>query len=579
MFRIVYIIVLLIQVPCLMAQSPSESLLNSLEYEELLTLFNDFEGDSLAQEKIARTYLERAKVDGDTVKVARGYDRLARIFHPQKNLLYADSLIAYTKDWEHITYPGLGYIIKGYEYFLLDDIRNEFLNNKIAYEQSIRSKNLIHQVFLLDNLSKARVEWGSASKALELQILRHKILTSKEFYKNFRESTRKEIRNNLKYLYSKEIIDSYRNFVIIYSKIEDYILAKKYLDSINLELKDFKGWDYNYYKNWYLDAKMETSFYTNNFNYCVFLADSILKNEIAHFRSNYFVKNAYVYKGLALSKINKNYNGIKFLLMADSIYSYKNINSSLKSDILLFTNLNSFYKEQKNHKNQIKYLDKLLYLDSISMVNYQFIEPEIIKSFDTPVLLQEKEAAILQLQQENSLSKRYLILGGGLLLFLLALSALLYRQKILFKKRFKALLQNNPQETPAAGPSISEEIIEDILQKLKKFEAGAHFKNPEVSLNFLAKKFGTNSTYLSKVLNVYKEKNLSQYLNDLRVAYAIEQIKEDSNFRKYSIEAIAKECGYRNATSFSRAFYKKTGIYPSFFVNEWNKQLNERSLS
>ena len=244
----------------------------------------------MAQEKIARTYLERAKVDGDTVKVARGYDRLARIFHPQKNLLYADSLIAYTKDWEHITYPGLGYIIKGYEYFLLDDIRNEFLNNKIAYEQSIRSKNLIHQVFLLDNLSKARVEWGSASKALELQILRHKILTSKEFYKNFRESTRKEIRNNLKYLYSKEIIDSYRNFVIIYSKIEDYILAKKYLDSINLELKDFKGWDYNYYKNWYLDAKMETSFYTNNFNYCVFLADSILKNEIAHFRSNYFVK-------------------------------------------------------------------------------------------------------------------------------------------------------------------------------------------------------------------------------------------------------------------------------------------------
>ena len=67
-----------------MAQSPSESLLNSLEYEELLTLFNDFEGDSLAQEKIARTYLERAKVDGDTVKVARGYDRLARIFQPHR---------------------------------------------------------------------------------------------------------------------------------------------------------------------------------------------------------------------------------------------------------------------------------------------------------------------------------------------------------------------------------------------------------------------------------------------------------------------------------------------------------------
>ena len=152
-----------------MAQSPSESLLNSLEYEELLTLFNDFEGDSLAQEKIARTYLDRAKVDGDTVKVARGYDRLARIFHPQKNLLYADSLIAYTKDWEHITYPGLGYILRSIANEKKGNLRGQYADLKRAYNESQKVNNLLNVAFSLLKLSSVRLNWGDPKGGLEFQ--------------------------------------------------------------------------------------------------------------------------------------------------------------------------------------------------------------------------------------------------------------------------------------------------------------------------------------------------------------------------------------------------------------------------
>jgi len=63
-----------------------------------------------------------------------------------------------------------------------------------------------------------------------------------------------------------------------------------------------------------------------------------------------------------------------------------------------------------------------------------------------------------------------------------------------------------------------------------------------------------------------KGKNFSSYLSDLRVDYAIDRIKNNSQFRLYSIKAIAEETGFKNTESFSKAFHKKTGIYPSYFI-------------
>ena len=114
--RIFYIISALIFTigPISHAQVPNDKYLEIVDYEELLTLFNVYEGDSLVQKKIIDIYLSRAKEDNDTIKIARSFDRLARIFSSKKNISYADSLIDYTRDWKHITYPAIGYIIQGY---------------------------------------------------------------------------------------------------------------------------------------------------------------------------------------------------------------------------------------------------------------------------------------------------------------------------------------------------------------------------------------------------------------------------------------------------------------------------------
>lgn len=111
----------------------------------------------------------------------------------------------------------------------------------------------------------------------------------------------------------------------------------------------------------------------------------------------------------------------------------------------------------------------------------------------------------------------------------------------------------------------------DILNNLKVFEENNSFINNNITLNNLSKDLKTNSSYLSKVINQYKNNTFSNYINDLRIEYAINELKQNPQFRNYTIKAISEEVGFNNAESFSKAFYKKNQIYPSFFIKQLNK--------
>ena len=122
---------------------------------------------------------------------------------------------------------------------------------------------------------------------------------------------------------------------------------------------------------------------------------------------------------------------------------------------------------------------------------------------------------------------------------------------------------------------LSEDIVKDLLKKLISFEKQKKYLITNVKLNDLAKEFETNSTYLSRTINQFKNKNFSQYVNDLRIDYSIAKITEDHKFRKYTIKAIAEEVGFSNSESFSKAFYNKTGIQPSYFIKKLEENSNK----
>lgn len=113
---------------------------------------------------------------------------------------------------------------------------------------------------------------------------------------------------------------------------------------------------------------------------------------------------------------------------------------------------------------------------------------------------------------------------------------------------------------------ISGDIVEELLEKLDRFERNKKHLNSNLSLNKLAKELHTNQNYLSRVINLKMEKNFPQYLNDLRIRYAVNELKTNKIFRKHAIKAIAEECGYSPGSSFSRVFYITTGIQPSYYI-------------
>lgn len=73
---------------------------------------------------------------------------------------------------------------------------------------------------------------------------------------------------------------------------------------------------------------------------------------------------------------------------------------------------------------------------------------------------------------------------------------------------------------------------------------------------------------MSKVINTCKNKSFTNYLNDLRIDYAIQQIAEDQKLRTYTIAGIADEMGYNDKQAFSAAFKRKTGITISAYIKE-----------
>ncbi|PQB09094.1 hypothetical protein BST83_00020 [Polaribacter filamentus] len=122
---------------------------------------------------------------------------------------------------------------------------------------------------------------------------------------------------------------------------------------------------------------------------------------------------------------------------------------------------------------------------------------------------------------------------------------------------------------------LSEELVKDVLNKLLIFEKSNKFIKNDYTLNSLAKELKTNSTYLSKIINSSKQVNFSNYLNKIRIEYAIEKLTTDKTIRNYTVQAIAEDVGFNKAQSFSTAFQKQTGISITYFIKQINNKPTE----
>lgn len=91
------------------------------------------------------------------------------------------------------------------------------------------------------------------------------------------------------------------------------------------------------------------------------------------------------------------------------------------------------------------------------------------------------------------------------------------------------------------------------------------FLDSRLSIKTVADKLGISVNHLSQVINQQSGKNFFRFINEYRVDEAKKLLLDQSN-QKYTILAIAYDCGFNSKSSFNTIFKQYTGKTPSDYI-------------
>lgn len=115
---------------------------------------------------------------------------------------------------------------------------------------------------------------------------------------------------------------------------------------------------------------------------------------------------------------------------------------------------------------------------------------------------------------------------------------------------------------------LKEELVASLLLVMKEQEP---YTNPRVRIDDIAELAGTNTKYLSQLINEHFGKNFHGFLNDYRCA-KVAKLFHDHSYDDYSIEGIAETCGFHSRSTFVASFKKFSGKLPSEYRNSIPKK-------
>lgn len=120
-----------------------------------------------------------------------------------------------------------------------------------------------------------------------------------------------------------------------------------------------------------------------------------------------------------------------------------------------------------------------------------------------------------------------------------------------------------PKEKEAAYRSlVNPRLMDDLKDRiLEVIVMQKKFKDKEYSARRLAEDLGTNTRYISAVVNVKFHMNYTSFVNKHRIEEAM-SILIDKRYKDLRIEEVSDMVGFSNRQSFYASFYKLTGITP-----------------
>jgi len=492
-----------------------------------------------AEEKYAEAYILKGKKEKDTTEISNGYYMMIYAKSYEKSKNYIDSIIEITKNNINYYQPAKVYLLKATDYGNKGNYVSAFKSLKKAENSAIISgnKSLLFEIKYIN--SRLKTDIGSYEES-------NKILKEVMPYTKEKGNIRSQIisswaiGNNYNLLKQPDSALKITEKIIPLSlKTRDSVIYYKLLLSTAISYYDKENYQAS------LDSifKIKKLYDTNNYNYSI----DILIN--LYLAKNYL-------------KQNKTDLGVNFLKKVDTISTSNSYyHSSIRENYSL---LYDYYKEKKDVKNQLLYINKLLKTDSILDNDFSYMLKNTTTQVISEQLNSEKEAIIKSLKKDDYQKK---VIVAVLLLFSGVLLIILFKNNTK-RKLYKNHLKKLSIKKKDNSHKIDIDIKNRILEGLKEIEETKQFLESDFNLAYLSKNLKTNTSYLSKIINESKKTTFKHYLVDLRIKYLIEQLDENPILRKYSIEALAASIGYTNASSFTRIFKKYAGVSPSKFLKE-----------
>lgn len=516
--------------------------------------------DSLNAKAIADIYLKKAKRDKDTINMAMGYTFRSEVYKNDSIYIdYLDHLIEVTSKKPTKLFPAFFHYRKGHFFALVRTNKNEALKEILLakkYAEAVGNDSLAYA--MQTKIGRLVAQNGNRKKAIEIY------RECYNYYKNNMHKVGKDDFFAFIYNYSTTYSDLSENDSALYYNKIAYQYGFKQKDTLLVGYAKFRQGQIHHTLKNYKAA-----------------IDSITgAMDVAIDDENYLiVSQGYSLVGESYMKLKEYSKALNFFKKVDSMYNSSKIFYNSESQKVAFKFLYQHYKDKDDIKNQLHYLNKIISWDSIKMVSDDRFEETLYDNYEKDNLL-KRETLIKELEKDISFSNtiKYGMVGvSAIALFLFFYQ---YNRRKKLKIRFDELTSNigkEPKNIPKVTPkdkakiNIPKEVIDKIIKKLEVFETNIGFTKLELSLHSLANDLKTNPNYLSKVINHHMGIGFSNYINELRINYVLDLLDKNPTIRKYSIEAIGNEIGYKNAQSFSNAFYKKTGLKPSYYIKQLNK--------
>lgn len=248
---------------------------------------------------------------------------------------------------------------------------------------------------------------------------------------------------------------------------------------------------------------------------------------------------------------------------------------TLKAEMYL--NLAKNYKALGDDANYGLYTEKYLALR-------ETLKGEELSAITTAFNIEQKDyiSSISASRQRN----RWLFIGI-VVIVLASLGSFMYlyrrrkKERTIYKSIIKKLesqvmafdeAEHATEEEAQPGHSIPVSVEKDIWEKLKRFEQAEKFRNPKLTLSTMAVQLKTNPTYLSTIIKTQTQKNFNAYINELRIRYICETIHKHPEYLNYKISYLAETSGFNSHSTFTTVFKNVTGISPSVFLREEEKE-------